>query len=117
MKYLQAYNQSHPYLWTDDMESNPYADLYHATLPAESVIKADREYISRYWSEDGFDLWEEVQGLHFFTAAVQLRALKEGVEIAKAFNDYGAAHWYESHARELEKLVQKFWDETKGHLL
>jgi glucoamylase len=117
MKYLRAYNASHPYLWTNDQNRNPYADLYNSKLPAQSVIKADLEYVAKYWSRDGFDLWEEVQGLHYFTAAVQLRALREGVDLAIAFNDLGAASYYEDQAKELEKLTQKFWDESKNHMV
>ena len=117
MAYLRAYNASHPYLWTSDTDQNPYADLYDARMPADSVIKADLEYIARYWSHSGFDLWEEVQGLHFFTAAVQLRALREGSDIAQAFNDLRAAEWYERQADQLEGLVKKFWSEEKMHLV
>jgi len=55
--------------------------------------------------------------LHYFTAAVQLRALREGVDIAVAFNDLGAASYYEAQAKELEKLVGKFWDDSKKHVV
>lgn len=34
--------------------------LYRSTLPADSVIKADLEYISHIWQQDSVDLWEEV---------------------------------------------------------
>jgi glucoamylase len=119
MAYVRAYNASHPYLWMnlEDGGRNSYADLYDAQMPADSVIKADLEYITKYWSQIGFDLWEEVQGLHFFTAAVQLRALREGSEIAHAFNDHGAADWYQSQADQLEGLVKEFWNDKKKHLV
>jgi glucoamylase len=116
MQYIRAYNASHPALWTES-SSNPYADLYNAALPPGSVVKADLEYVARYWRESGFDLWEEVQGLHFFTAMVQLRALREGAVLANAFADFGAARWYAGQAAALEDLVRQFWSQDKGHIV
>jgi glucoamylase len=119
MAYLRAYNASHPHLWiTGDANRAQYQDLYDAKLPTHSVIKADLEYVARYWSHPGFDLWEEVSGTHFFTASVQLRALREGADIARAFGDAGAADWYEKQAALLSKSIQRdFWDEKRGHLV
>jgi glucoamylase len=73
--------------------------------------------VSHFWNQSGFDLWEEVEGLHFFTAMVQLRALREGSDLALAFGDHGAADWYAQQAEYLSNFVHNFWDETKGHLV
>lgn len=117
MHYLKAFNATHPALWTADGQ-NPFADLYGGSLPSNSTIKADMEYVSHFWQESGFDLWEEVDGMHFFTAIVQLRALREGAELARTFNDFGASRWYHDQAELLENtLLPKFWDESKGHLV
>jgi glucoamylase len=118
MSYLRAYNETHPDIWISAEERNKvFRDLYSADLPADSVIKADLEYTARYWRDNGFDLWEEVSGLHLFTAAVQLRALREGAELAQAFSDEGAADFYTKQANDLEGLVKSFWNEEKGHLI
>jgi glucoamylase len=37
------------------------------------VIKNDLAYTAQYWSETGFDLWEEVSGNSFFTVAATHR--------------------------------------------
>lgn len=81
------------------------------------MIKADLEYVSHFWREEGFDLWEEVNGLHFFTAVVQLRALKEGAELAARFGDYGAMRWYRDQAKVMEGFLERFWDGEKGHIV
>jgi glucoamylase len=117
MAYIRAYNASHPELWDSKNAPNPFADLYDAKMPANSTIKADLEYVSHHWQESGFDIWEEVEGLHFFTAMVQLRALREGSELATAFGDYGAARWYHSQADKMAGFIPKFWDSRKGHLV
>lgn len=117
INYLRAYNASHPSLWGSDAGGSFYNLLYEASMPARSVIKADLEYVSHAWNESGFDLWEEVDGLHFFTAIVQWRALREGTQVARAFNDHGAARWYNEQAGYLENFVKKFWNKNKGHLV
>lgn len=117
MAYLRAYNASHPALWNLEDGHNPFADLYSPTMPADSVIKADLEYVSHFWREEGFDLWEEVNGLHLFTAIVQHRALKEGGELAAQFGDHGAARWYLDQANTMEEFLERFWDGEKGHIV
>lgn len=117
MSYLRAYNASHPSLWTSDSADEWFKPFYDASLPANSIIKADLEYVSHFWNQSGFDLWEEVEGLHFFTAMVQLRALREGADLALTFGDVGAADWYTQQAAYLEKFIRKFWHGSKGHLV
>ncbi|KAF1993046.1 glycoside hydrolase family 15 protein [Amniculicola lignicola CBS 123094] len=117
MEYVRAYNQSHPSLWKSDGDDDWYSLLYDASMPANSIIKADLEYVSHFWNQSGFDLWEEVDGLHFFTAMVQMRAMREGADLARAFSDYGAADWYNEQAERLSGFVQAFWDDKKGHLV
>ncbi|KAF2200084.1 hypothetical protein GQ43DRAFT_418778 [Delitschia confertaspora ATCC 74209] len=117
MSYLRAYNASHPLLWTSDAAESWFSPLYKAELPANSIIKADLEYVSHFWNQTGFDLWEEVEGLHFFTAMVQYRALREGADLALAFGDAGAADWYKQQAGSLAGFIRRFWDQEKGHLV
>jgi glucoamylase len=117
ISYLHAYNASHPELWSRysssefKADTNPFSELYSAELPAKSVIKADLEYVAKYWNEsDGFDLWEEVQGQHFFTSMAQLRALRMGANLAENMGDQGARKWYWEQADRVEEMVKtSFW--------
>lgn len=115
--YLREYNTSHPTLWTSSRADDFYAPYYEASMPPTSVIKADLEYVSHYWNQSGFDLWEEVEGLHFFTLTVSARSLREGSQLARAFGDLGAADWYTLQAGYIENLLPKFWNQQKGHLV
>ncbi|KAK9358567.1 Six-hairpin glycosidase-like protein [Lipomyces starkeyi] len=81
------------------------------------LIKPDLEYASKFWASPGFDLWEEQQGLHFFTAMVQYRALLLGQEIASELSDEGAARWYHIQANGLKQFLLSFWDEERGYLI
>ncbi|KAH7394976.1 glucoamylase I precursor [Phaeosphaeria sp. MPI-PUGE-AT-0046c] len=117
MHYLREYNASHPSLWSSNDADDFFKPFYQATLPPNSVIKADLEYVSHHWNESGFDLWEEVEGLHFFNLMVSARSLREGSDLARSFGDHGAAEWYMEQATYIEKLLSKFWNPNKNHLV
>lgn len=127
MAFVRAVNASNPEWWAGERRASRgegegdggrfFDRLYSATMPASSPIKADLEYVSHFWRESGFDLWEEVYGAHFFTAVVQHRALREGAELAAAFGDQGAGEWYARQAGLLRASLHGFWDEERGRLV
>lgn len=79
--------------------------FYAADLPARSILKIDFEYISHQWHKPDFDLWEEIQGQHFYTRMVQAHALKLASKVAEIANDKAAKQWYEEQAILLEKSL------------
>jgi GH15 family glucan-1,4-alpha-glucosidase len=85
--------------------------------PSESVIKNDLEYVANYWTTDGYDLWEEVTGQHFFTEMVQYRALTEGAELATTLGDTGAATYYLKEAALIKTNLANFWSSDDGYLI
>jgi glucoamylase len=97
-------------LLTQGREDYVHAKLYDARIPAETVIKADLEYVSHHWREKSFDVWEEVFGQHFYTRMVQRRSLIQGADLADRLGDGAAASWYRSQAREIEGELLNHWD-------
>ncbi|KAA8909862.1 Six-hairpin glycosidase-like protein, partial [Sphaerosporella brunnea] len=85
--------------------------------PSQTVIKNDLEYVANYWQVSGFDLWEEVQGQHFFNYMVQQRALIEGAELATRLGDTGAATWYNQQAAAIKAALPSFWSSNRGYLI
>jgi glucoamylase len=81
--------------------------LYKSELPANSVIKADLEYTAKSWSQPSFDIWEEVEGQHFYTRFAQWRALIDGAKLARLLNDNGAADYYEAAAKKMN--LDEWW--------
>jgi glucoamylase len=77
---------------------------------------ADLEYISNSWQERSFDLWEEVNGFHFFTFVVIHRALKDGVAFARKMEDPGAADWYQKQAEMIGAQLESFWDKQSNYI-
>lgn len=55
--------------------------------------------------------------MHFFTAMVQLRALRMGSRFARTFGDEGAAAWYAEQGGYLARFVARFWNRDKGRLV
>ncbi len=84
--------------------------LYQNTIPAETVIKADLEFVAHHWQDSSFDLWEEVRGDHFYTRMVQRRALAQGAELAHLLGDHAAGDYYTAQADSLTQSLNGFWD-------
>ncbi|KAG8971723.1 Glucoamylase, intracellular sporulation-specific, partial [Tulasnella sp. 427] len=91
--------------------------LYIPDMPAESVIKADLEYVARYWKEHSFDLWEEIDGHHFFTYIASLSALSRGAALATKLNDARAAQYYSAQALQIELELRSFISLQDGVIL
>ncbi|KAF8605202.1 hypothetical protein BDV93DRAFT_522069 [Ceratobasidium sp. AG-I] len=75
------------------------------TSSGNSVIKNDLEYTSHDCFQFSFDLWEEVQDLHFFTLLSCRKALEVGAALALRLNDPGAAGWYTQQSSALTSLL------------
>lgn len=90
--------------------------LYKAELPANSIIKRDLEYISHRWQQPSFDIWEEINGTHFFTRIIQLEALKEASTFAVEMNDPQAAQWYALQAELMKKDLSRFIVENRDYI-
>jgi glucoamylase len=61
-------------------EFNSFEDVYF------KIMKLDLKYICKYWSNNNFDLWEEINSQHFFTSLTQLKALKIGLSYYKKYD-------------------------------
>lgn len=94
-------------------------NLYQKSLESEKmgIIKKDLEYISHHWSEENYDLWEEIWGHHFFTSVVQHKALREGAKLATRFNDFKAAEFYEKQANALNERLKLHFLSTSNTIM
>lgn len=102
-------------LFKEGQQDYVLKNLYHGTLPADSVIKKDLEYVAHHWKEHSFDLWEEEKGMHFYTLLAQQVALQEGALLAAELKDSGAAQFYKSVAGQIaHKLKYEFRNPNIG---
>ncbi|CAJ2511113.1 Uu.00g067380.m01.CDS01 [Anthostomella pinea] len=79
------------------------------------IIRNDLAYVSQYWNQTGFDLWEEVQGSSFFTVAAQHRALVEGSSLAESLGTTCTA--CDAIAPQVLCFLQTFWSASSGYTL
>ncbi|CRK34434.1 hypothetical protein BN1723_004068 [Verticillium longisporum] len=79
------------------------------------VVQNDLAYVAQYWNQTGFDLWEEVYGSSFFTAASQHRALVEGASLARALGFQCKS--CEAIAPHILCFMQSFWSPSAKHIL
>ncbi len=93
------------------------ASLYDGRFPSQSVIKVDLEYVANHWREPCFDLWEEINGKHFYTRMVQRKALIEGAALADILGDGFAANWYRTQANALAMEIGRHWNSEGRFIL
>ena len=91
--------------------------LYDGREPSFSVIKSDLDFVGHHWRDPCFDLWEEVDGTHFYTRMLQRAALAEGAALATALDDPGAAKFYQAQAKQIEQQMEAFWSADRGYFL
>ncbi|OKL59128.1 Glucoamylase [Talaromyces atroroseus] len=71
------------------------------------IVKNDLAYVSQYWNDTTYDLWEETLGSSFFTTAVQHRALVEGNAFAESIGESCAN--CVSQAPQILCFLQSYW--------
>lgn len=71
------------------------------------IVQNDLSYVTQYWNQTGFDLWEEVNSASFFTTGVQYRALVEGSALASQLGT-SCSHC-NSQAPLLLCFLQSYW--------
>ncbi|KAF8903104.1 glycoside hydrolase family 15 protein [Gymnopilus junonius] len=80
------------------------------------VIKLDLDYVSTFWNQSTFDLWEEVDSSSFFTTAVQHRALREGAILASKIGQSSVVSGYTTQAGSILCFLQSYWNPSVGYI-
>lgn len=97
---------------------NASAEYDHFRDIFDNIIRPDLDYVGLKWELDGFDLWEEVRGKHFFTSMCHRGALLLGSKLATAMGYENEALFYATQADYLTNFIKDyFYDEHKGHLV
>lgn len=101
-----------------EVKYNPSVSYADFESIFNDVIQNDLEYVTRFWKLKGFDLWEEVDGMHFFTSMSHHRSLVLGSELAHHLGYTNLAEKYKSEINHLEKFITfNFYDHNRGHLV
>ncbi len=88
-----------------------------ASLLAEvsELVRADLAFTFTHWREPSFDIWEEEQGVHYYTLCVAAAALGEGAEWLEAAGDAQLARLYRAESDAIRHRLDELWLDEAGH--
>ncbi|KAI8979364.1 Six-hairpin glycosidase-like protein [Mycotypha africana] len=78
----------------------------------QPAIQTDMDYLRQQWQTPCFDLWEEVDGVHFYTLMVIRRALLDAMEFLNK-TDQPTVQVVEAIETQLETL---FWSSSENYI-
>jgi glucoamylase len=85
------------------------------TAAVSALLSADLAYTQTHWREPCFDLWEEEQGLHYYTLCLAGAALAAGAAFLLQRGDASAAQAAAADAAEIYQLLDAYWLEDQGY--
>ncbi len=80
------------------------------------LIRRDLDFTLHHWHEPSYDIWEEEQGLHYYTLRVSAAALEQGAAWLRAQSgDAALAERCVEQAQAIRQRLDGFWLEEAGH--
>jgi glucoamylase len=79
------------------------------------LVCADLKFTSRHWLEPSFDIWEEEQGLHYYTLCVSAAALEAGAQWLERRGDRDVAQSYRAQVHSIRRSLDGFWLPEAGY--
>jgi glucoamylase len=80
------------------------------------IVESDLNYVTVYWNQTTFDLWEEVSSASYWTTAVQHRALRQGASLASSIGQSLIASTFSTQADNILCFMQTFWNPTGSYM-
>ncbi|KAI7905541.1 Six-hairpin glycosidase-like protein [Cokeromyces recurvatus] len=95
-----------------------YSDNYYYVedVLAPAIIK-DLDYITENWQNPCYDLWEEIEGNHFYTWMVMRRALLDAVDFFHSSFDPIKIKTYLSTATQIQNQLESFWSPQRNYIM
>ncbi|KAI8075404.1 glucoamylase glam [Gilbertella persicaria] len=91
-------------------------DATYVTGTLRPAIYKDLDYVVNVWSNGCFDLWEEVNGVHFYTLMVMRRSLILGANFASRNGDSTRASTYTNTANSIKTKIDTFWSSSNNYV-
>jgi glucoamylase len=80
-----------------------------------ALLGADLAYTREHWREPCFDLWEEEQGLHYYTLCLAGAALQAGASFLLQHGDSHGAQSAAADATAIHQRLDAYWLEDQGY--
>ncbi|KAI9480548.1 MAG: Six-hairpin glycosidase-like protein [Benjaminiella poitrasii] len=83
------------------------------------AIIDDLDYIVGTWQNPCYDLWEEIDGVHFYTLMVMRRALLDAVDFfhSSITVDPTKIETYASTATQIQSRIETFWSSQQNYVI
>jgi glucoamylase len=79
------------------------------------LVCADLAFTSKHWHEPSFDVWEEEQGLHYYTLCVSAAALEIGAHWLEGRGEWDVAKSYREQGHAIHRSLDGFWLPEAGY--
>ncbi|HZW06439.1 MAG TPA: glycoside hydrolase family 15 protein [Phycisphaerales bacterium] len=107
-------------LWSLRQHFLRYHDVEFVKPLYSSLVIAPAKWMVDHRDANGlpqpsWDLWEERRGVHTFTVAATIAALRAARDFALDFGDAGRAAWFEKGAAEMAAaMMRHLWNPAEG---
>jgi glucoamylase len=79
------------------------------------LVRSDLAFTFTCWRRPSFDIWEEENGLHYYTLCVSAAALDEGSSWLEQTDDRELARSYRATANMIRQTLDGYWDADAGY--
>jgi glucoamylase len=104
LRWLQTLKRSQP---------PSFASEQRAAL--EALLRDDLAFARRHWRTPCFDIWEEENGMHYFTLRVASAALAQGADWLAAQGEGGSASDYRLESEAILQRLDQYWLPEQGY--
>ncbi|KAI7861348.1 glucoamylase b [Spinellus fusiger] len=92
-------------------------DVGYVSNTLKPAIYKDLDYIVNVWGNNCFDLWEEVNGVHFYTLMMMRHGLVQGSIFANTLGDSTRANTYKTAAQNIKNRIDTFWESGSNYIV
>jgi glucoamylase len=79
------------------------------------LVQSDLGFTFAHWREPSFDIWEEENGLHYYTLCVSAAALSEGADWLDGVGDTALGRAYRTEADIIHRTLDGYWLPAEQH--
>jgi glucoamylase len=92
-----------------------YAFDFETSELVSRLLGSDLAFTFAHWRKPSFDIWEEENGLHYYTLRVSAAALREGADWLEGKGERALASSYRAEAETICRLLDGYWLPEAGH--
>jgi len=82
---------------------------------AAQLLRSDLACTRDFWRQPSFDIWEEENGLHYYTLCISAAALAEGAVWLESQSEPEPARLCRADARAIHAMLDGYWLADAGH--